>query len=108
MAHYDIFRRQLAIKYPALGHALWDPNPINPDMVVQVGDVGFIREGRFHRLFNALLPGNDPSHYRGVPVDHEPLVPSLPDHIVRGTLSANNYCSAGVNIEDDPGRNFAK
>jgi hypothetical protein len=27
MAHYDIFRDQLGIKYPAFGHALWEPNP---------------------------------------------------------------------------------
>ncbi len=24
---YDIYREELAIKYPAYGHALWDPNP---------------------------------------------------------------------------------
>ncbi len=26
MAHYDIFRDQFGIKYPAFGHALWEPN----------------------------------------------------------------------------------
>ena len=103
MAHYDVFREQLAIKYPAFGHALWEPNPRNPDRPVQVGDVGFIRRGKFHRLFNALLPADDLSHELGVPEYHEPLVPSLPDHIDKGSLASNNYCSAGVRVEADPG-----
>ena len=102
MAHYDIFREQLAIKYPAFGHALWEPEPRNPNRPVQVGDVGFIREGRFYRLFNALLPADDPSHERGVPEYHEPLVPSLLDHIDRGSRCPNNYCSAGVSVAADP------
>ncbi|KAH9994873.1 ankyrin repeat-containing domain protein [Russula vinacea] len=47
MADYDIFREQLAIKYPSYGHALWEPSPRRPDRPVQVGDVGFIRRGKF-------------------------------------------------------------
>jgi hypothetical protein len=102
MAHYDIFREQLASKYPAFGHALWDPKPRNPNRPVQVGDVGFIRMGKFQRLFNALLPADDPSHEFGVPEDHEPLVPSCSEHIDKGTRSSNNYCSARVSMEVDP------
>ncbi len=103
MADCDIFREQLAIKYPLYGHALWEPSPRNPNKPVQVGDVGFIRRGKFHRLFNALLPADDPSHECGVPEYHEPLVPNLPDHLDRGSLARNHYCSAGVNVEPDPG-----
>ena len=102
MAHYDVFREQLAIKYPAFGHALWDPTPRNPDRPVQVGDVGFIRDGKFYRLFNALLPADDQSHEFGVPEYHEPLVPSVLDHIDKGSLCSNNYCSAGVSVENEP------
>jgi hypothetical protein len=102
-AHYDVFREQLAIKYPAFGHALWEPNPRNPDRPVQVGDVGFIRRGKFHRLFNALLPADDPTQELGVPEYHEPLIPSLLDHIDKGSLDSNNYCSAGVRVEADQG-----
>jgi len=98
MAHYDIFRERLAMKYPAFGHALWEP-----DSPVQVGDVGFIREGRFERLFNALLPEDDRSQEFGVPEHYEPLVPSLSNHIYGGSLSPNNYCSGGVSVGADPG-----
>jgi hypothetical protein len=103
MADYDIFREQLAIKYPSYGHALWEPNPKKPDKPVQVGDVGLIRRGKFHRLFNALLPADHPSHELGVPEYHEPLVPTLLDHLDTGFLNRNNYCSAGVSVEADPG-----
>ncbi|KAI0280168.1 hypothetical protein BGY98DRAFT_347764 [Russula aff. rugulosa BPL654] len=103
MADCDIFREQLAIKYPLYGHALWEPSPRYPDKPVQVGDVGFIREGKFRRLFNALLPENDPSHECGVPKDHEKLVPNLPNHLESRSLGRNHYCSAGVNVEPDPG-----
>ena len=104
MADYDIFREQLAIKYPSYGHALWGPSPGNPDRPVQVGDVGFIRKGNFHRLFNALLPADDPSHELGVPEYHERLVPNLLDrHLHTDSLDRNNYCLAGVSVEPDPG-----
>ena len=103
MADYDIFREQLAIKYPSYGHALWEPSPRRPDRPVQVGDVGFIRRGKFHRLFNALLPADDPSHELGVPEYYEPLVPTILDHLDAGFLGRNHYCSAGVNVDPDPG-----
>jgi hypothetical protein len=98
MADFDIFREQLALKHPSCGHALW-----NPDRPVQVGDVGFIRRGNFHRFFNALLPADDPSNERGVPEHHEPLVLNSPDHLITEPLNPINYCSAGVNVMSDPG-----
>ncbi|KAI9445971.1 hypothetical protein H4582DRAFT_1785351, partial [Lactarius indigo] len=80
------------------GHALWEPDP-GEYSPAQVGDVGFIRDGKFHRLFNALLPADDPSHEsRGTPPYHEPLQLRLRDHIDRGTLSPNNFYSYGVNV----------
>ena len=103
MADYEIFREQLAIKYPSYGYALWEPSPANPNRPVQVGDVGFIREGRFYRLFGALLPADDPSQQLGVPEYHEPLVPTLSDHVATVPLGRNNYCSAGVKVAADPG-----
>jgi hypothetical protein len=103
MADHDIFREQLAIKYPSYGYALWEPSPTNPNRPVQVGDVGFICEGRFHRLFSALLPADDPSQELGVPEYHKPFVPTIPDHVASVPIGRNNYCSAGVKVEADPG-----
>ncbi|KAI9435634.1 hypothetical protein BJY52DRAFT_1389651 [Lactarius psammicola] len=99
MAHYDIFRDQLGFKYPAFGHALWEPNPGRLYSPVEVGDVGYIRDGKFHRLFNALLPADHPTHQRfGVPEHYEPLQPSVADHIDNGNLSPNDFCSYGVTL----------
>jgi len=102
MAHYDIFREQLAIKYPAYGHALWDPNPGVLYSPVEVGDVGYVRDGKFHRLFNALLPADHPSQKFGAPESHEPIFsvynPSGQTDI--GTLKPNHYYSHGINVVD--------
>ncbi|KAI9451001.1 hypothetical protein BJY52DRAFT_1299916 [Lactarius psammicola] len=100
MAHYDIFRHHLVIKYPAYGHALWEPSPGDSYPAVEIGDVGFIRDGRFHRLFNALLPAEDPSHENfGVPEYHSRLTLRMKEHIISSTLSPNNFCSARVASE---------
>ncbi|KAF8262298.1 hypothetical protein EI94DRAFT_1808981 [Lactarius quietus] len=95
---YNTYRNQLAIAHPALGHAMWEPGHAQHFPPTEVGDVGFIREGRFTRLFNALLPEDDPAQERwGVPEDHEPLhLPSRERHVDRGTLLPKNICSYGV------------
>ena len=62
MAHYDIYRDRLATAHPAFGHALWEPDPEVGHGAVEIGDVGYVREGKFNRLFNALLPASDASH----------------------------------------------
>jgi hypothetical protein len=102
---YDIYREELAIKHPAYGHALWVPSPGGPDPSVEVGDVGFIREGQFHRLFNIFLPGDHPPHRDfGVPEHHRPLRLRMPihRHISPRTLSPNNFRSRGVKLVSDP------
>ncbi|KAH9174157.1 hypothetical protein EDB89DRAFT_592983 [Lactarius sanguifluus] len=98
MAHYDIFRHCLAMMFPAYGHALWEPGPGNLyPAAVAVGDVGYIRQGKFRRLFNVLLPADHPSHRNfGVPEYHEQLTLNMEDHIEIGKLSPHNFCSAGV------------
>ena len=103
MAHYDIFRHQLAINFPAYGHALWEPNPGLLYPAVEIGDVGFTREGRFHRLFNILLPAEDPSHENyGVPEYHEQLTLRMRNHIIPSTLGPNHLCSARVTSQPVP------
>ena len=96
MADYDIFRDQLGARFPTYGHALWDPSPRNPDRPVKVGDVGFIRRGKFHCLFNTLCPKGEQSD---VPEGYQQLVPRSLDHITRGSLNCGHYCSVGVGVE---------
>jgi hypothetical protein len=70
---YDVYHEEIAIKHAAHGHVLWVPSPGGLYPAVQVGEIGFIREGKFHRLFNILFPENHPSHESGVPEHHKPL-----------------------------------
>jgi hypothetical protein len=94
-AHYDIYREQLASLHH--GHALWEPNP--PGDIysrISIGDVGYIREGYFYRLFNILLPEDHPSHeLHGVPSEFETLELNQFPNIVR-TLPKGDYYSSGV------------
>ena len=86
MHHYDIYRDQLSITHPSFGLALWDPAPESVYGPVKIGDVGYVREGRFFRLFNALLPADDPSHNKmPLPEHHEPLIPNFRNHLYRET-----------------------
>ena len=96
--HYDIYRDRLAARYPAFGHALWDPSPEAGQDPVKIGDVGYVHEGKFTRLFNALLPAGDafPEEIRP-PEYYEPLVPGIPNHVSTSTVKPCQYCSAGVN-----------
>jgi hypothetical protein len=99
---YDVFREEMAIRYPTYGHALWVPNPAGLYPAVEVGDVGFIREGKFHRLFNIFLPENHPSHANfGVPAHHKPLELRFRAHIYPSFLSRNHFCSRGVTLVSD-------
>jgi hypothetical protein len=94
--NYDIFREELATKYSTYGHALWEPSPGGRYTSVEIGDGGFIREGYFHRLFNILLPEDDPSHQDGVPQHHEPLSLRMTSPTNTGTLWPNDLRSNGV------------
>src|SRR5579863_2864771 len=96
MADYDIFREQLGIVFPKYGHALWDPNPWKSDTSVKVGDVGFIRMGKFHCLFNALSPKDERTD---VPEGYEPLVLKSSPHITQRWLNSGHYCSGGVGVD---------
>lgn len=61
-----------AMEVVGLGYPLWYPEPDNSGQVL-VGDVGFVEEGRFCRLFNVLHPKDDPVNCRGVPDGFEVL-----------------------------------
>jgi hypothetical protein len=92
------FREELAVKYPTLGHALWEPDPGGLYHAVEVGDVGLIRRGRFHRLFNALLPRDhplNPVHYDGSNYPQQ-LQPKTPNHINRSRDYQKDFRSKSV------------
>ncbi|OCH93290.1 WD40 repeat-like protein [Obba rivulosa] len=61
-----VFTEQLFTK--GQGLPLWDPTPPQEVGEVQIGDVGYIWRGAFHRLFNAMHDADDEINRRfGVP-----------------------------------------
>lgn len=54
------------------GFPLWEPEPTGLGEVL-IGDVGYVDEGAFFRLFNAMLDADDPMNAGGVPEDFEVL-----------------------------------
>ena len=70
---FDVYRDQLAAL--SLGVALWNPNPPKEFYdYVSIGDVGYLYEGTFIRMFNVMLKWDDPLNRKlGVPEPYEPL-----------------------------------
>ena len=54
------------------GYPLWQPEPTKFGEIL-IGDVGYLQDGAFFRLFNSLCDKDDPVNRLGVPVDFEPL-----------------------------------
>ena len=70
VAAWDIYAKELLpLGY---GHPLWGPEPSLEFGEVHLGDVGYLREGRFCFLFNALKAADSPAHQAlGVPEDFQ-------------------------------------
>ena len=68
----DIYAKQL---FPTChGYPLWHPE-IEParGLEIQIGDVGFLKDGAFKRIFNATLPSGHSDQIFGTPEQHEAL-----------------------------------
>jgi hypothetical protein len=99
MDDFNIFREGLATTYPGYGHALREPDPGGLYNTVAVGDVGFIREGYFHFLFNALRPPSDTDGPEYPPQ----LQPKQMHHIRTNRENQKYFCSKNViNVSSDP------
>lgn len=69
-AAYNVYAEQLfPFKH---GYPLWHPEPTKHGEV-EIGDIGYIREGGFYRLFNATRPREVQQHF-GVPDHYTPFV----------------------------------
>ena len=63
MDPFKVYREQLTSQYH--GVALWNPNPVAnlyDSARVSIGDVGYLFEGDFIRMFNVILPWDHPSN----------------------------------------------
>ena len=57
----DVLREQLTSLFH--GHALWVPDPANLYERVLIGDVGYVKDGYFVRMFNVLLDWSNPLNF---------------------------------------------
>ena len=73
MSHFNVYRDQLASL--SQGSALWNPSPLKKIYEkVSIGDVGYLHEGTFIRMFNVMLKSDDPLNNKlGNPEPYEPL-----------------------------------
>ena len=67
---WDTYAREL--EHFSHGYPLWDPEPYFAGEV-HIGDVGYIEEGQFHRLFNVTVGPDHPYNEDGVPQNFERL-----------------------------------
>ena len=81
------------------GYPLWEPE-CRP--AVSIADVGYIRNGRFCRLFNASLSEGHPLNEFGVPEGYEPLSVDERAMVERtlppGPMFSRSITSQGANI----------
>lgn len=72
---FHVYREQLTSKYHGL--ALWNPNPVEGLYDcghVSIGDVGYLCDGDFIRMFNVTLPWDHPSNRKlGRPEQYDTL-----------------------------------
>lgn len=81
---------QFSLNVALKGYPLWEP-----ECKVSIGDVGYIRDGRFYRLFNALLPPGDSQNNFGEPKGFQPL--QLDEHaMMESTLSPGPMYSRSI------------
>ena len=96
---FNVYREQLSSLRQ--GIALWEPNPIKGTYdQVSIGDVGYVSEGFFYRMFNVTLPPNDPSNKKlGKPDDYTPLDFGPFVNIREAVMTKGDYYSRYVSIE---------
>jgi hypothetical protein len=96
---YQVYRDQLTSLYH--GHALWDPDPAGVYEGVSVGDVGYMRDGCFYRLFNVLRKWDDPSNFTLFQPEYYPTLDLGPFLNTRTSMfSKGDYHSRFVTAEE--------
>jgi hypothetical protein len=94
-----VYRDQLSAL--SRGVALWDPTPAKEFYdKVSIGDVGYLHEGTFIRMFNVMLPWDHPSNNKlGVPEFYEPLDGGPSAKILKRQFDKLDYYSRSVSAE---------
>jgi hypothetical protein len=102
----EVYRDQLISLF--YGHALWSPDPALQYERVEIGDVGYVKDGYFVRMFNVLLPWDHPSNPRScTPEQYTPLDIGLFSNTKKTRFAKGDYYSRHVNVRNEPNVNAA-
>ena len=90
------------------GLALWDPKPVEnlykQPGHVSIGDVGYLDNGAFMRIFNVTLPWDDPSNrLLGEPGKYEIIEPRYSNNVRNNEIREAVYCTPHVSKVDNVG-----
>ncbi|KZT67306.1 hypothetical protein DAEQUDRAFT_404351 [Daedalea quercina L-15889] len=99
---WDIFIKEMREKHSCYGTALWNPSPHlgSTNGNVEIGDVGRIESGRFHRLFNTITGSTHPdwtlplAFERLSPLDIDPLI--VHEDITQSCLYSSSFVTLNV------------
>src|ERR1700677_2490720 len=93
----------------SLGLALWNPNP--PKEIcdkVSIGDVGYLHDGTFIRMFNVMLPwSHELNRTLGEPEPYESLDCGPFANILKRPFETVKHCSRYVSAETNTGNRQA-
>lgn len=101
----DIYREKLSSQHHGL--ALWDPNPVqglfsDPNHV-SIGDVGYLDNGAFVRIFNVKLPRDHPSNkFINLPEGYKPLEREHFSNIRHSEVFRKEYHSHVSKVDNVP------
>ena len=98
-----VYQDQLAT--PSYGIALWNANP--PKEIydkVSIGDIGYLHEGSFIRMFNVMLPWSHESNRTlGRPEPYESLDCGPFANTLKRQFDRVKHCSRNVSAETNAG-----
>src|SRR5258708_1262222 len=90
------------------GLALWNPRPVEGAYYhVSIGDVGYLENGAFMRLFNVTLPWNDPSNrLLEVTEEYKPLELGHFINIHSSEMHQREHCSHVSKVDNIHARTY--
>jgi hypothetical protein len=100
---FTVYRDQLSAL--SNGIALWNPAPQRGIYnKVTIGDVGYLHEGVFIRMFNVTLPWDHPSNgLLGAPEFYDPLNCGPFTNTIENHFESVDHCSRFVTAETNAG-----
>ena len=103
---FNVYREELSSHNHGL--ALWDPKPVEnlykQPGHVSIGDVGYLEDGAFMRMFNVTLPWDDPSNeLLGKPEKYERIEPCYFSNVRDNEIREGEHYTLHVSKVDNFG-----